>query len=174
MGAPQLEMVLREAEGIANVLGLEAPIIRGAWQEYHALDARANSATEVSPANSALACAITNTQDILEIAQEKDGAVHDWERVAVKAQGVLDDLRACPGGSQNNRYAAALEVLQNYIDDDESSKRLNTEGTAKLPSLEECMEKVRNSMSDKKLSDQDEHCIGVTWAFIERRLGNFS
>lgn len=41
----------------------------------------------------------------------------------------------------------------------------------RFPTLDECEEICRRSLSDNKLDDKDEHIIGTLWAFIEGRLG---
>lgn len=40
-----------------------------------------------------------------------------------------------------------------------------------FPTLDECRKRIKNSFTDKKLTDDDEHIIGTLWAFIEGKLG---
>lgn len=40
-----------------------------------------------------------------------------------------------------------------------------------FPTLDECRDVCRDFMEDKRLTEQDEHMIGATWAHIERKLG---
>jgi hypothetical protein len=71
------------------------------------------------------------------------------------------------------------EVESNHNDRERAALRtawLNGSGRAdpsKFPSLKECLEDCRQLMADKKLTEQDECCIGATWSLIEKRMNIF-
>jgi len=70
------------------------------------------------------------------------------------------------GPSEQSRvaeiYVSAMVSAINY--------ELESQFKCTFPSLEECEKYVRDGLSDKTLTDQDEHVIGSVWAFVKGRM----